>query len=276
MSSGWIRAIGVMALSAVAALASAAPLVFGSRHLEVPQPDGFNAGSTAYPALFSASGAFLPATNRLVEMYVTQADGDAMTAGTRQSLPRYFQLQAPRALDGKPLSAEEFRANAKSIETSLEAALKDVGSQAGQLTRDGNQRVQQQTGTDPNIQISDIGYHGIFRREDWGIFFSMSSAVSAGGAAGDRMFCAGAVALIDHQLVYFYAYALERTPADRDWAKRALSTWVDATRAANPDDAKLEAASAPRSNNWLLRVVIFAVLGGVIGLLYGRLRAGRR
>jgi hypothetical protein len=275
MTSGWIRAIGAMALSAMAALAGAAPLVFGSRSLEVPQPEGFLTGSTAYPPIFSASSAFLPPSNRLVEVYVTQADGDAMVAGKLQSLSRYFQLQVPRALEGKPLSVAEFGANAKTIETSLETAMKDAGSQAGQLTHDGNQRVQQQTGVDPGVKISDVGYHGIFRREDWGIFFSMSSAVSAAGSGSDRMFCAGALALVDHQLVYFYAYALERTPADRDWAKRALSAWVDATRAANPDDDALEASAAPRRNNWLVRVLVFAVLGGVIGVLYGRLRASR-
>lgn len=276
MSFGSMRALCAIALSAVAALASATPLVFGSRTLEVPTPDGFLPASTAYPVIFSASSAFLAPTNRLAEAYVTQADGDAMAAGQLQSLSRYFQLQSPRALDGKPLSAAEFRANAKNIETTLETAMKDVGSQTGQLLRDGNQRVQQQTGVDPGVKISDIGYHGIFRREDWGIFFSMSSAVSAAGAAGsDRMFCAGAVALVDHQLVYFYAYALERSPADRDWARRALSAWVDATRAANPDDAALEASAAPRRSNWLVRVLVFAVLGGVIGVLYGRLRASR-
>lgn len=275
MLSRWTRAVGAIALYAAAALAAAAPYAFGTRNLEIPQPEGYGPTSTGATKIFSLGSAFLPPSNRLVEFYVTPADSEALLAGRIDTLPRYYQLQVPRSLDGKPLSAAEFRGNAKTIETSLEAAMKNAGSQAGQLARDGNQRVQQQAGVDPGLSISDVGYHGVFRREDWGIFFSMSSTVGASGTNSDRIFCAGALALVGHQLVYFYTYALERTPADRDWARRSLSAWVDAARAANPDDAAVEAAAAPRHSNWLARTLGFAVLGGLIGAVYGGLRRRR-
>lgn len=273
--SRWARAACAIALSAAAAIAGAAPYAFGSRSLEIPQPDGYSPTSTNSAQIFSLGSAFLPPTNRLVEFYVAPADGEAMLAGRLDTLPRYYQLQVPRSLDGKPLSAAEFSANAKTMESSLEAAMKNVGAQAGQIVREGNERVQKQAGVDPGVSIADVGYHGVFRREDWGIFFSMSSTVGATGSSSDRMFCAGALALIGHQLIYFYTYAIEHTPADRDWAKRSLSAWVDAARSANPDDATIEAAAAPRRNNWLVRVVGFAVLGGLISVIYGQMRRRR-
>jgi hypothetical protein len=275
--SRWARAACAVVLSAAATLTAAAPYTFGPRTLNIPQPDGYDPASVAKPQLFELGAAFTPATNRMAEFFVASADAEALLSGKIDALPRYFQVQVPRSLDGKPLSAAEFRANSKTIESSLEEAMKQAGTQAKDLLKQANANVEQKFGADPGVSISDVGYHGVFRREDWGLFFTMSSQVTAAESAGSRMFCAGAVALIDHQIVYFYAYSLERTPADREWAKRTLNAWVDAVRLANPDDAAVEAtatASSSGSNFWV-RTLAFAVFGGLIGVLYGNWRKRR-
>lgn len=271
------RAACAAVLFAVVSLAAAAPYSFGSRSLQIPAPDSYDATSTQTPKLFELGTAFTPATNRLAEFYVTAADAQALLGGTIDALPRYFQLQVPRALDGKPLSVAEFRANSKTIEGSLEEAMKQAGDQAKDLLDQANAKVEQKFGSDPGVSVSDVGYHGVFRREDWGLFFTMSSQVAAADSPSNRMFCAGAIALIDHQLVYFYSYSLERTPADREWAKRTLNAWVDAVRLANPDDAAVEAQAAASStgSNFWVRTLVFAVFGGLIGVLYGHWRKRR-
>ncbi len=273
----WARAACAVVLSAAATLAAAAPYTFGPRTLNIPQPDGYDPASIAKPQLFELGAAFTPATNRLAEFFVASADAEALLSGKIDALPRYFQLQVPRSLDGKPLSVAEFRANSKTIESSLEEAMKQAGNQAKELFKQANANVEQKFGKDPGVSISDVGYHGVFRREDWGLFFTMSSQVAAADSASSRMFCAGAVALIDHQLVYFYSYSAERTPADRDWAKRTLNAWVDAVRLANPDDAAVEATAAASSSgsNFWVRTLVFAVFGGLIGVLYGNWRKRR-
>ncbi len=271
------RAACAAVLSAFVSLAAAAPHTFGSRTLQIPSPDGYDATSTQTPKLFELGAAFTPATNRLAEFYVTKADAESLLAGTIDALPRYFQLQVPRSFDGKPLSVAEFRANSKTIESTLESEIKQAGDQTKDLLKQANANVEQKFGNDPGVSVSDVGYHGVFRREDWGLFFTMSSQVAATDLPANRIFCAGAVALIDHQLVYFYSYAVERTPADRDWARRTLSAWVDATRLANPDDAAVEAAAVASSSggNFWVRTLIFAVFGGLIGVLYGNWRRRR-
>ncbi|MBL8297287.1 MAG: hypothetical protein JNN30_02965 [Rhodanobacteraceae bacterium] len=273
--SRWICIVCAAVLCAMAALAGATPQTFGSRRLEIPQPDGYGPTSGSSAQIFNFGSAFLPPGNRLVEFYVVPADGEALLAGRLDKLPRYFQLNVPRSIDGKPVSTAEFRANAKTIESSVEAAMENRGARSDQIAREGNQRVQQRAGVDPGVSIDDIGYHGVFRREDWGIFFSMSSTVGATGTGSDRMFCAGAIALVDHQLLYFYTYAIERTPADRDWAKRALVAWVEAARAANPDDAAIEAAAAPQHVDPLVRILGLAIVGGLIGLVVAMIRRRR-
>lgn len=271
--ASWTRAAAAAALSAVLSLAAAAPQTFGSRQLEIPEPTGFAPASTQAPQLFELSTSFVPDSNRLAEFYVLPQDAQALLAGKIAVLPRYFQLQVPRAMDGKPISLAEFRSNSTDIERALEASMKQAQAQAGDLLEKANASVKQKVGTDPGVSVSDIGYHGIFRREDWGIFFTMSSKVGATNLPTDRMFCAGALAVLNHQVVYFYTYSLERTPADRDWAQRSLSAWVDATRVANPDDPAQQPTGG--GNNFWTRTLIFALLGGVIGALYGRWRKNR-
>lgn len=275
--SHWACAACAVVLSAAATLTAAAPYTFGPRTLHIPPPDGYDPASVAKPQLFELGAAFTPATNRLAEFFVANADAEALLSSKIDALPRYFQVQVPRSLDGKPLSVAEFRANSKTIESSLEEAMKQAGDQAKDLLKQANANVEQKFGTDPGVSVSDVGYHGVFRREDWGLFFTMSSQVAAAESASSRMFCAGAVALIDHQLVYFYSYSLERTPADRDWAKRTLNAWVDAVRLANPDDAAVEATAAASSSggNFWVRTLVFAVFGGLIGVLYGNWRKRR-
>lgn len=267
------KRVAAVALSAFVSLAAAAPLNFGTRTLQVPEPSGYLPASVKAPQLFELSTSFVPDTNRLAEFYVTETDSQNLLAGKIALLPRYFQLQVPRAMDGKTISQTEFTANTKDIERALEASMQQAKSTADDLMTKANASVKEKVGTDPGVSVSDIGYHGMFRREEWGLFFTMSSKVGATGLPTDRMFCAGALALINHQLIYFYTYSLERTAADREWAKQSLSAWVDATRAANPDDAAVAPSSG--SNNLLLRVLLFAVLGGIVGVIYGRWRKRR-
>jgi hypothetical protein len=262
------------ALLAMTFIVAASPQQFGTRRIEIPPPDGFVAISTAAPHFNELAQAYIPASNRLVETYTTSADRDAMAGGNGGDLPRYFQVQVLRKLEGTPLSTEEFAQAAAEMEAGLTKAFANLGDKAEEIYAKGNAAIKTQSGSDPNIQVSDFGYLGAFRHEPWGLFFALNTKVTtAMSPKPEQMFCAGTLALINHQLIYLYAYANYHSSADRRWAEAALNAWADAIHAANPDDPALEAGAQRLRGgfNWD-RVFFMAGIGAFIGLVYGWLR----
>jgi hypothetical protein len=272
-SSRWIVASFLLTL----ALATvAAPQKFGTRQLEIPEPRGFVPLSTASPRFMELAQGYLPAGNHLLEVYATPADRDVLAGGGGKDLERYLQLQTLRKVEGQPISTGDFAEASKEMESELAKAFANIGDQASQLMQQGNAASKAKSGVDPQIAASDIGYLGAYRHEPWGMFFSISTKVSAGAAGPQKMICSGALVLIDHQLAYLYAYANFNSAADRTWAQAAVSDWADAIHAANPDDPALEATAEPlRSGfNWH-RIIAMGLLGGCVGAVVGVIRRRR-
>jgi hypothetical protein len=268
----------ILALGALS-LAQAAPQKFGDRTVEIPAPEGYIEVTPKMPQYTELAGSYLPASNRLVEMYALPEQIDALIGGDAVELNPYYQLQTLRSVDGRVLSNEEFSQASGIIEKSLIEAFGTLDKDAAKLTQQGNDAVKAQTGTDVDIKLGGTQYLGAYRREPWGLFFSMSAEVAAGGETPKRQIASGAVALINHQIVYLYAYINKDDAASRRWAEQAVSTWADQVRAANPDESALEAqaeriggadAAAAGSSgggfDWS-RVWRGALVGGVVGLI---------
>lgn len=258
------------------AQACAATVQFGSRSLSVPPPAGFEAIAAKAPAYIAAAQAYLPAQNQLLDAYAAPAEVQALAAGRPTELQHYFQLQAPRAFLGKPLAADDFAAGSAEIERGMAQEMQKADALADRLTQQGNAAMKRQTDVDPNISLSGIRYLGAYRHEPWGMFFSLRSRV-AGPRGSEEQVGSGAFALINHQVLYLYAYAPYRDEADRKSIEQALSAWADALHAANPDDPAV-AATAHRfgNDNSVYAGAVVGAIGGVaLGLLIRRLRRNR-
>jgi hypothetical protein len=260
-------------VSLVATVTHAATVQFGARSLNIPNPEGFEPLTTVSPRYIQAAQAYLPATNRLVEAYATPADAKALAQGQAATLTRYFQLQAPRNAEGVVVSANEFSDASKQVEGGFEQSVKNSQSLATQLTEQGNAEVKRMTENDPKIALSEIGYLGAFRREPWGLFFTIKSGLKAEGGANQIMVCGGALVLVNYQLLFMYSYSQYRDESDRRWVEQATSAWADAARAANPDDPKVAASASGGWSHGILRTVLIgAIIGGLVGLIGGLIR----
>jgi hypothetical protein len=244
----------------------ASMLAFGSRALNIPEPEGFAAISKTAPRFLQASEGYLPPGNRLVESYVTADDAQALAAGQPAGLSRYFQLQTLRKADGVSLSADEFRAASAAIETKFAKVLSEVD--VGRLSESGNAQARKLTATDPQVSISGVESQGVFRREPWGIFFTVKSRVAVGSSGeSSDLICAGALALINHQLMYLNGYAQLQSAEDRRWVEQSVSAWADMVHAANPDEPAIAARSQPFSWSELRNTTLIgAALGALVGI----------
>lgn len=250
------------------AYVAAASLQFGARSLNVPEPQGFTALSNVSPRYMQLAQAYLPATNRLVEAYATPADAKALAEGRASTLTRYLQLQVPRAAEGTPISEQEFTQASKEMEGQFESTMRNSKDTTDDLTKKGNAAVKRATSTDPKVALSGIEYLGVYRREPWGLFFTIKSGVSSGDSNKETLVCAGALVMINYQLLFMYSYAHYQDSADREWVEQAASAWADATRAANPNDPAVAAKVKHGffgGGIWR-NTIIGAIIGGIVGL----------
>lgn len=260
---------------AVAALAfasgvAAEPTRFGTRSLDIPAPDGFEPVRKDLPQVFEITEAYLPPGNRLVEIYLDSDTKAALLAGNPQDPSRYYQLQVLRQLDGVTISNEDFAANMAQVEAEIAKVAPTLDKQAADLARSGNSKLQQQTGTDAQVSLSDVQYDGVFRREPWGLFFTMGSNVSAGAERPTRLIAGSAIVMVQNQLLYLYCYTDDTGPESRRWAQENVVAWAQAIRAANPDDPATEATaqlgSGSRSSGVLRGAIVGALIGAIVGL----------
>ena len=220
---------------------SARPMVFGARTLQLPDPDGFKAIALSEPGYMQVLQSYLPATNRLVDVYVEPAAAASMAANQPARLDHYFQLQVFRQLDGRVISPRDFGRAETEIQASMEDVAKKAREQIEQLTANGNAEAARKTSTDPKLALSGFNYLGTFRREPWGLFFAFRSHVSSATTPqGEDLVGSGAFVLVNYQALYLYSYSHYAGDADRLWVEHAVSAWADAVRAANPDDPALE------------------------------------
>jgi hypothetical protein len=251
--------------SLMATFGYAETLQFGSRSLDIPNPEGFEPLAAVSPRYMQAAQAYLPATNRLVEAYAVPTDAKALAQGQPATLARYFQMQVPRKAEGVAVSAAEFADASKEVEGSFEQTLKNSQPLATQLTDQGNAEVKRLTASDPKIALSGIGYLGTFRREPWGLFFTIKSGLTAEDGTNQVIVCGGALVLVNYQLLFLYSYSRYHDESDRRWVEQATSAWADAARAANPDDPKV-AATASHGKGKNVRMV--ELLGAIFFALF--------
>ena len=258
-------------------VAVAEPVAFGARMLDIPPPEGFVATAKDVPAFLEISQGFLPPGNRLVDTYVDPADKAAFVpAELRAAAPRlqrYFQLQVPRRFDGARVSPEDFASGSAGFEARLEQSMDTMEAMVSGLTVRGSRELKDKTGKAMDLDVGEVRYLGVYRREPWGLFFTVASHLQVGGADGDAsqsgpVLSAGAMALVNQQIVMLYAYARSHDEATRGATEASLSDWVDRVRAANPDDAEL-AHQVQKSGFDLASIGRGALIGGLCGALIG-------
>jgi hypothetical protein len=272
-----LRRAALGLLLAFAGSAQAEPVAFGTRSLEIPAPPGFVAVAQEMPQFLQISQAFLPPQNRLVEIYVAPEDREDLRAAREAPLARYFQLQVGKPVEGMVIAAGDFLQARDTMESELKKALGTLDEQSKQITEKGNEQLKQITGSDVEVEFGQIRYLGTFRREPWGLFFALGSDVSLSDAEGETssVVCAGALVLVNHQVLYLYAYADDTGASAREWAQDAVSAWAEATRSANPDDPEIAKTAVSMGGNENFKTggaIIGSGVGVIIALLVSRRR----
>lgn len=227
----------------------------------IPGPADGHAVRAAAPMLFQSTQSFLPQGNRLVEMYVTAEDVAAMKRGEAPPMKRQFQIQVPRAFEGKSMSASDFSDVSGMLEKELAKMDGEFEKRAQQLVAQGNASFAAENGPGVTASMDEMRFLGVHRREPWGLFYTMSMAGAIDSADGKepfRTYGAGAVMRLGGQLVYLYSYADQMLPDAKTLAQSSLDAWANAVHAADPIKAPVVDEEARLRNR--------SLFGGLLGM----------
>jgi hypothetical protein len=222
---------------AFTATALAEPIQFGARRVEVPAPEGYEPVAAEIPRFIESAQAYVPITNRVVEAYLTPADKAAALEGREPAMVRSFMLQSWRDSEGQIVSVAEFAEGMKPFEAQLAPFVASSSPEFDKLFEQGNEQMQRDTGKDGGLGLAEPRLLGVFRREPWGVFFTIAALAQSnvGGKVRQRLAISSCgVVLVGGQIMYLYSATDAAAPDARAWAERSVSAWADAARAANP------------------------------------------
>jgi len=205
---------------------------FGARSVRVPKPQGFEPIVAIAPNVAQVGQAYAPA-NRLVEMYFTSDDAKGLAAGKAVTPTRSFDLQVMRQFDGVAVSEKKFEEMIKQSAAQMERAVQAMKKSLEAETKQGNADAKRSIGVDPKIAVSGTEYLGVYRREPWGLFFTMKNHIATRGDTGRTMIATTATVLVNQQVLFLNASAVFHDESDQKRIEQAMSEWVDAIRKAN-------------------------------------------
>lgn len=275
-----LRAVAALLVLAASAV-PAEPYPVGDRTLQLPAPPGLVRISDSLPALLKTFESYASPEARVIDAYLTPPDHATFSAGEAAELKRYAQIAVQRASETRPMSVTGFRANLALMERTVEEIMPRAGELTREQTERGSAHVRQEYGVDVDAKLTGVGYHGVHRRENWGLFFSATLNIATKVTQeSERLFVASAFAMVDNRFMTFSVYAEDEGVAHR-WAMSTLDDWVDATRQANPDDLGREVrtvlgVTAVDRRALLASVAVVAAGSLVVGVVLLRRRKGGR
>src|SRR5687767_8310783 len=101
-----IAAFGAAFMAAAPALSAQTEVTVGGSPIRIPSPPGFHEVSELSPATRRLAETMTVPGNRLLAVFVSEADLGRLMAGDPAKFERYMMVQAPR--DERPFSDSEF------------------------------------------------------------------------------------------------------------------------------------------------------------------------
>lgn len=244
----------------------------GGRKVRVPAPPGFRRVDGLNIEEDRQEQSLLPETNRYVARFehatpVEPDDG------------RSFNVQVLRSLENLEIGEKTFAQFRDQTKASLDTMQEKVKQEAARVSAEATKAMQDSTGADAALSVSDMVVLGYFGEDasSLGFTMAMNVAAQAGAAAGGeqvkaKLVVASMIVPVNGRLIYLYANSVFNSPADRQWAESAVQAWRDSLLAVNPRVQGFDFADLGKFGKSGL---IGAGLGALLGIILIILRKSR-
>ena len=206
--------------------------------VQLPVPAGFADPSRALPQMRQLGERMTPATNRLLAIFMSQADIDSALAGQQPAMSRYFMAQTLRQTESSQISEGEF----DQVKTMLRQQYQSLLNQIGPKVQDELNRAAREIGRDvgqESLSLKAGELKGLEVFDERAASISLLAATKYQVQVGERveevpMAMGITTAVIKGKLVYFYAYSVFRSAADLEWVRSATREWLPLAASSNP------------------------------------------
>jgi len=214
------------------------PANVGRTLLQLPVPPGFVDAARPLPQMGVVGERMTPPSNRLLGMFIAEQDLARAQGGQVPEMARYFMAQTLRQAEDKGFTEAEFQAVRQLLRQQYQTLLMQIAPAAqGHLDQ-----AAREIGRDAGVDASSLKMGELKGLE---IFVDTATAISLLAATKyavqtDKetqeipMAMGITTATLRGKLVYFYAYAVYRGPADLDWVREVTRAWLPRAQASNP------------------------------------------
>ena len=239
----------------------------GGSKVKLPAPEGFIEVSTLHPASRQKAETLTPPSNRLLAVYMDQADFEAVNHGQSASWSRYMMVQTDRQSEGFTISLSDFDQVRQVLTNQQDVLLEHVKEQVNGYFDSI------QTGDDPRskIELGNLLPLGVFadnhRRH---ASESLSKFRRTDQKLDEGYLVAGAtnVLHVGNRIIFAYVYTTYESEDDRQWIRQVSDQWSAEILTENPDSPRLSAWF--QQFDWARvgdKALIGAIIGGVIGII---------
>lgn len=219
--------------SGLAAAEVVVPLTIGGTEIRVAADDGYLRTSQALPAVHAVVAAGLPAGNRLVEGFVSEADAKRLVLG----LPwqdTFVQVQALRNAEPFNFSEAEWEEGRPALAEAL--GVIDFNALIAGQTAGADARMSAAAGFALSTAFGEVGKAVLYASQGPSLRFLILLPMTvevAGQSQQITLESAGAVARLSDKLVYLFAYRHHVEGNDSSAVRAALDRFVDRAIALN-------------------------------------------
>ena len=238
----------------------------GGRTIKVPAPSGYVRCDGVLASWDSMRENFLPATNRSLAFYGSEADLQKLNEQEMPDVARNLNIQVVRSVESMEVGQRTFAGAKGEMKQGLDELASQLASQVEKLSKEGSARMSKELKVDVALTLSNAVFLGYFQDTDSSFGFTMVIKGSVKTPGLDEKLEPSVVAAVmtpvNGRLLNFYC-TLPYTgdgKADRKLAEETVSGWAAAVVAANP-----QIAGPPAKKSLFENSLKFALIGGAIG-----------
>lgn len=221
--------LGIILLGITSVYAKDTVLV-GQTEITIPQVEGFQSIGPSH-LMYDIMLNFVPPTNELLDIKITNSDIDAEVRGTEPEYNRYIVMQTYIPTKNRVVSKNEFGQLRSFLDNQYVQVTKAIQSQVDELAEKGSKEVSNKYSVEMAAKITDNVPLEVFHNQ--GSRFSamnlMTGNVMVDGQSESVSTTMGLNVLhVKGKVIYMYVYEETDSQSARDWVKKMSTEFSEA------------------------------------------------
>jgi len=217
----------------------------GGRKIIIPVFEGFARADGVNANWDKLSAPLVADTNRMVATLLQKDDVARLAQGLLARPRRVFQIQTYRNAETVEISDETFSQARNQIRAGIEESRATIEAEIKKRFASKSNALSGLAGVDVALSITNSTMLGYFGESPTSLGFTTAMKVGAKTSTislGKKVVVAMMVTTVNGRIFYLAATSDYYSEADREWVEKAVVSWRDAVRGANPKVEKKTAA----------------------------------